>query len=211
MEKSEPKQYGAFQLLEEELDADPFMQFGRWYDAASSAGLVHPDAFALATVSGDGKPSARMLLLKGFDQNGFVFFTNSESRKGEDLRGNTNAAICFWWDKLERSVRIEGKVHAVSREEADIYFATRPRGSRLGAWASQQSRVIESREYLDKLYHKIELDYADMDIPRPDYWNGYRLAPSSIEFWQGRPNRLHDRLRYRKHRDGRWIIERLAP
>ncbi|MGH7892701.1 MAG: pyridoxine/pyridoxamine 5'-phosphate oxidase, partial [Thermodesulfobacteriota bacterium] len=127
MEKSEPKQYGAFQLLEEDLDADPFRQFGRWYDAASSAGLVHPDAFALATVSGDGKPSARMLLLKGFDQNGFVFFTNSESRKGEDLCGNTNAAICFWWDKLERSVRIEGKVHKVSLEEADIYFATRPR------------------------------------------------------------------------------------
>jgi pyridoxamine 5'-phosphate oxidase len=108
-------------------------------------------------------------------------------------------------------VRIEGKVHKVSLEEADIYFATRPRGSRLGAWASQQSRVIESREYLDKLYHKIELDYADMDIPRPDYWNGYRLVPASIEFWQGRPNRLHDRLRYRKHGDGRWIIERLAP
>ncbi len=211
MEKSEPKQYGAFQLLEGDLDPDPFRQFGRWYDAASGAGLVHPDAFALATVSADGRPSARMLLLKGFDENGFVFFTNSESRKGEELRGNTNAAICFWWDKLERSVRIEGKVHGVSEGEADLYFATRPRGSQLGAWASQQSRVIESREYLDKLYHKIELDYADMDIPRPGYWNGYRLVPSSIEFWQGRPNRLHDRLRYRKQRDGRWIIERLAP
>lgn len=211
MEKSEPKQYGAFQLLEGDLDADPFRQFGRWYDAASSAGLVHPDAFSLATVSADGRPSARMLLLKGFDENGFVFYTNTESRKGEDLRGNTNAAICFWWDKLERSVRIEGKVHGVSQEEADIYFATRPRGSQLGAWASQQSRVIESREYLDKLYHKIELDYADMDIPRPGYWNGYRLVPESIEFWQGRPNRLHDRLRYRKRRDGGWNIERLAP
>ncbi len=211
MEKSEPKQYGAFQLLEGDLDADPFRQFGRWYDAASGAGLVHSDAFALATVSADGRPSARMLLLKGFDENGFVFFTNSESRKGEELRGNTNAAICFWWDKLERSVRIEGKVHGVSEGEADLYFATRPRGSQLGAWASQQSRMIESREYLDKLYHKIELDYADMDIPRPGYWNGYRLVPESIEFWQGRPNRLHDRLRYRKQRDGRWIIERLAP
>lgn len=211
MEKSEPKQYGVFQLLEGDLDADPFRQFGRWYDAASGAGLVHPDAFALATVSADGRPSARMLLLKGFDENGFVFFTNSESRKGEELRGNTNAAICFWWDKLERSVRIEGKVYGVSEGEADLYFATRPRGSQLGAWASQQSRVIESREYLDKLYHKIELDYADMDIPRPGYWNGYRLVPESMEFWQGRPNRLHDRLRYRKQRDGRWIIERLAP
>jgi pyridoxamine 5'-phosphate oxidase len=211
VEKPGSKQYEAFQLLEKDLDADPFRQFGRWYDAASNAGLVHPDAFALATVSADGRPSARMLLLKGFDENGFVFYTNSESRKGEDMRGNKNAAICFWWDKLERSVRIEGKIRLVSKAEADLYFATRPRGSRLGAWASRQSRVIESREYLDGLYHRLDLEYADMEIPRPHYWNGYRLVPSSIEFWQGRPNRLHDRLRYRKRRDGGWIIERLAP
>ncbi|MEW6146294.1 MAG: pyridoxamine 5'-phosphate oxidase [Thermodesulfobacteriota bacterium] len=211
MEKSGSKQYEAFQLLEEDLDADPFRQFGRWYDEASRAGFIHPDAFALATVSADGRPSARMLLLKGFDENGFVFYTNSESRKGEDMRRNKNAAICFWWDKLERSVRIEGKVRRISGAESDLYFATRPRGSRLGAWASRQSRVIESREYLDGLYHKLDLEYADMEIPRPRYWSGYRLVPSSIEFWQGRPNRLHDRLRYRKRRDGSWIIERLAP
>jgi pyridoxamine 5'-phosphate oxidase len=211
MENPESKEYKMFQLLEEDLDSDPIVQFGKWYDVALKSGLVHPDAFALATVSEDGRPSVRMLLLKGFDDNGFVFYTNSESRKGEELEGNSNAAICFWWDKLERQVRIEGKAHSVSSEEADLYFATRPRGSQLGAWASQQSRVIESREYLDSLYHKLDLDYADMEIPRPPYWNGYRLVPSSIEFWQGRPNRLHDRLRYRKKRDGGWVIERLAP
>ncbi len=211
MEKSLPKQPDVFELLEKDLDPDPFKQFGIWFETAQGAGLVHPDAFALATVSEDGKPSARMLLLKGFDENGFVFFTNSESRKGEELHGNSNAAICFWWDKLERQVRIEGRVERVSDEEADLYFATRPRGSRLGAWTSRQSSVIESREYLDKRYHKYELEYADMDIPRPSYWNGYRLSPSAIEFWQGRLNRLHDRLRYRKRRGGGWVIERLAP
>lgn len=210
MEKPEPRQYEVFELLEKDLDPDPFRQFGIWFDAAQGAGLVHPDAFALATVSEDGRPSARMLLLKGFDEKGFVFYTNSESRKGEDLHGNPDAAICFWWDKLERQVRIEGKVERVSDEEADLYFSTRPRGSRIGAWVSRQSRVIESRECLDRQYHKYELDYADMDIPRPGYWNGYRLIPSAIEFWQGRPNRLHDRLRYRKGRGG-WVIERLAP
>ncbi len=198
-------------LLEGDLDADPFKQFGYWYDTATGAGFVHPEAFTLATVSPDGRPSARMLLLKGFDENGFVFFTNTRSRKGEELRGNPHCAICFWWDKLERQVRIEGQVYTVSAEEADLYYATRPRGSRLGAWASQQSRVIENREYLDRLYHALELEYADEDIPRPPYWNGYRLVPSSIEFWQGRPNRLHDRLRYRKLGNGGWLIERLAP
>ena len=211
MENSESKQYGIFQLLEEDLDPDPFKQFQLWYDTALKAGLVHPDAFALATVSHEGKPSARMLLLKGFDENGFVFYTNSESRKGGELSGNPDAAICFWWDKLERQVRIEGKVYVVPEAEADLYFATRPRGSQIGAWASQQSRVIRSREYLDEQYHKIDLEHADMDIPRPLYWNGYRLIPSSIEFWQGRPNRLHDRLRYRKIKGGGWRIERLAP
>lgn len=211
MENSESKQFGIFQLLEEDLDPDPFKQFQLWYDTALNAGLVHPDACALATVSPEGKPSARMLLLKGFDENGFVFYTNSESRKGGELSGNPDAAICFWWDKLERQVRIEGKVYVVPEAEADLYFATRPRGSQIGAWASQQSRVIRSREYLDEQYHKIDLEYADMDIPRPLYWNGYRLIPSSIEFWQGRPNRLHDRLRYRKIKGGGWRIERLAP
>ena len=190
MENPESKQFGIFQLLEEDLDPDPFKQFQLWYDTALNAGLVHPDAFALATVSPEGKPSARMLLLKGFDENGFVFYTNSESRKGGELSGNPDAAICFWWDKLERQVRIEGKVYVVPEAEADLYFSTRPRGSQVGAWASQQSRVIRSREYLDEQYHKIDLEHADMDIPRPLYWNGYRLIPSSIEFWQGRPNRL---------------------
>lgn len=200
------------ELLEKDVDPNPFKQFEKWYREASNAGFVHPDAFSLATATSDGKPSVRMLLLKGFDEAGFVFYTNSESKKGSELYENPLAAMCFWWDKLERQVRIEGDIVRVSDEEAESYFHSRPRGSQVGAWASLQSSVVESREYLDNRFREFEEKYGNEEIPKPPYWNGYLLVPSAIEFWQGRPNRLHDRLRYRKSKDdGAWIIERLYP
>lgn len=211
MSNIENRQYGMFELLEEDLDPDPFKQFESWYNDALKAEFVHPDAFSLATSSADGRPAARMLLLKGFDKKGFVFYTNSGSRKGEELESNPFCTICFWWDKLERQVRIEGRVEKVSDSEADSYFSSRPHGSQIGAWASEQSSVIPDRKYLEKRFNDIEEKYKGREVPRPGYWNGYRLIPDSIEFWQGRPNRLHDRLRYMLLEDGSWAIERLAP
>ena len=204
-------QYELYELREEDLDPNPFKQFEEWYGAALTADLIHPDAFTLATSGADKRPSARMLLLKCFDENGFVFYTSSESKKGDDFRDNPNAAICFWWDKLERQIRIEGRVERIDDSEADSYFVSRPRGSQIGAWASEQSRVIGDREVLENRYREIEKEYEGRDVPRPPYWFGYVLVPSSIEFWQGRPDRLHDRLRYRLLPKGTWLIERLAP
>ena len=212
MEKTGHEQFGIKELREEDLDKDPFKQFEKWYEEASAnEGLRYPDAFALATVSPDLKPSLRMLLLKGVDEKGFVFYTNSESRKGEELSGNLNAAMCFWWERVERQVRIEGAVEMLPGSDSDDYFASRPKGSQLGAWASEQSRVIPGRGYLEERYRTIEEKYENSEVPRPPYWNGYRLVPQSIEFWQGRPDRLHDRLRYTKLPSGEWLIERLAP
>lgn len=205
------KDYELYDLNEEDLDPDPFKQFGKWYEEAIKNDCPQPDAMTLATATLDSIPSARMMLLKDFDQHGFTFYTNSESIKGEDLSQNPLAAIVFWWPLLERQVRIEGVVDRVSGEEADSYFKTRPRGSCIGAWSSDQSRVIGSRKSLDDRFREFEDKYRDREIPRPPYWVGYCLRPNSIEFWQGRPNRLHDRLRYRLVEDGRWIIERLAP
>lgn len=204
-------QYSLYELREEDLDPNPFKQFGKWFDAAQAADLVHPNAFTLATSGSDQRPSARMLLLKGFDEKGFVFYTNSESKKGSDLSDNPNGAICFWWGKLEKQVRIEGAVERIDDAEADSYYASRPRGSQIGAWASEQSRVIRDREALESRYREIEKGYEGRDLPRPPYWLGYILIPSSIEFWQGRPDRLHDRLLYRLLPEGGWLIERLAP
>lgn len=212
MEKTGHAQFGLTELREEDLYKDPFRQFETWYEEASAgSGLRYPDAFALATVSPDMKPSLRMLLLKGVDEKGFVFFTNSESRKGEELSGNLNAAMCFWWEGIERQVRIEGAVEMLPGSDSDDYFASRPRGSQLGAWASEQSRVIPGREYLEERYRALEEKYENSEVSRPPYWNGYRLVPVSIEFWQGRPDRLHDRIRYTKLPSGEWLIERLAP
>ena len=205
------KEFNLRELREGDLDPSPFRQFQKWFEEALKADPVYANAMTLATANRGGKPSARMMLLKGFDEDGFVFYTNSESNKGEDLGQNPRAALVFWWSQLERQVRIEGRVEKVSDEEADSYFRTRPKGSQLGAWASQQSRVIRSREVLDNRMEELEAKYSDVDVPRPPYWLGYRLVPESIEFWQGRPNRLHDRLRYRLVKDGSWIIERLAP
>jgi len=205
------KEYDLLELREEDLDPDPIKQFAKWYQDAFESDSLQPNAMTLATATAQGKPSARMMLLKGFDENGFVFYTNRESVKGEDLSENPQAALVFWWPVMERQVRIEGMTTKVPDNEENSYFETRPRGSRIGAWSSQQSVVISSREALDKKYKELDEIYMNKDIPKPPYWTGYRLIPSSIEFWQGRPNRLHDRLRYRVVSDKGWIIERLAP
>mgnify|MGYP003874972213 CR=1 FL=1 len=205
------REYGLFELNEEDLDSDPFKQFEKWFNEALEANLILPNAMALATATKEGRPSVRMMLLKGFDERGFLFYSNCKSRKGIELAENPYAAVVFWWAELERQVRIEGSVSVVPDEEADAYFATRPRGSQIGAWVSNQSQVISGREEINHRFNELEIKYKDQDIPRPPYWVGYCLSPVSFEFWQGRPNRLHDRLRYRLLDNGNWVIERLAP
>lgn len=204
-------QFELYELKEKDLDDSPFKQFDKWFQEAQAEDHIHPNAFALGTSDQENKPSVRMLLLKSFSEDGFVFYTNSESRKGAELSNNQNASICFWWDRSERQVRIEGEIQIVDDSESDEYFNTRPRGSQIGAWASPQSSVITGREVLLERYNEIDKEYDGEDIPRPPYWKGYRLVPRSIEFWQGRPDRLHDRLRYRLDSSGEWIVERLAP
>jgi pyridoxamine 5'-phosphate oxidase len=203
-------EYGKAGLAEADVDPDPILQFGRWFEQATHAGLLEPTAMTLATATRDGRPSARMVLLRGFDQRGFVFYTNYESRKGAELAENPRAALVFWWGELERQVRIEGRVERASRSESEAYFHSRPPGSQLSAAASPQSQVIDGRAALEERVARLAADHPDGEVPLPGFWGGYRLAPEVVEFWQGRPNRLHDRLRYR--RDGaRWRIERLAP
>jgi pyridoxamine 5'-phosphate oxidase len=198
-------------LNETVVDADPFRQFQVWFDDAVAANLMQPNAMTLATASKDGKPSARIVLLKGFDERGFVFYTNYESRKGQELAENPWAALVFLWVELQRQVRIEGRVEKCSAEDSDLYFQSRPLGSRLGACVSQQSQVISSREVLESRLQELIVENANGDIARPPYWGGYRLSPTSIEFWQGRPSRLHDRLCYSLLDNGSWVIERLSP
>ena len=196
-------------LSEEDLVADPLEQFRRWFEEAREVGLMEPNAMALATVDASGQPAARTVLLKGLDARGLVFFTNLESRKAREIAGNPKAALLFWWQPQARQVRFEGEIERVGDAEADDYFASRPRGSQLGAWASAQSRVVAGRAALEAAEREVAARFPT-EVPRPPFWGGYRLVPHGAEFWQGRLNRLHDRLRYTRRADG-WTIERLAP
>ncbi len=205
------KEYTLQGLNETDLDPNPCKQFQKWFDQALEVQLLEPNAMTLATVTEDCKPSARVVLLKHFDEQGFVFYTNYNSQKGQELAQNPWAALVFWWAELERQIRIEGYTQKVSDPESDEYFQSRPWGSRLGSWVSQQSQAISSREVLENRLQELKVEYQDQAIPRPTHWGGYRLSPTSIEFWQGRPSRLHDRLRYHRLEDGSWLIERLSP
>jgi pyridoxamine 5'-phosphate oxidase len=205
-------EYQRAALDERDVDRDPLRQFARWFDEAVAAQLPEPNAMTLATVADDGRPAARIVLLKGADTRGFVFFTNYDSRKGRELARDPRAALLLFWVELERQVRIEGVTERVSAAESDAYFATRPRLSRFGAWASPQSATIDGRAVLEERFAQIAARYADESapVPRPPNWGGYRLAPDLFEFWQGRRSRMHDRILYRRAIDA-WTIERLAP
>jgi pyridoxamine 5'-phosphate oxidase len=198
-------------LNEADLAPDPIEQFARWYRQAEEAGCVAVDAMTVATATPDGAPSVRMVLLRGVDVRGFTFFTNYESRKGRELTANPRAALLFHWAELHRQVRITGSVSRVSDEESDTYFRSRPPGSRAGAWVSRQSETITSREDLDRRYEALLREYGEQEIPRPPFWGGLRITPETVEFWQSRPNRLHDRLRYRRGDTDHWLVERLSP
>lgn len=197
-------------LSESDVSADPFEQFQRWLDDAIKAEIEEPYAMTLATADRSGKPSARMVLLRGLDARGFSFYTHYDSRKGEELADNPRAALVFFWNELHRQIRIEGAISQVSSAESDAYFQTRPRGSQLSAWASRQDQVIAGRSVLEERMRQLEQQHQGQPVPRPPYWGGYRLVPEVIEFWQSRLNRLHDRLRYQRTAGG-WRLERLSP
>jgi pyridoxamine 5'-phosphate oxidase len=204
------KNYTQAGLLETDIAANPFDQFQLWFEQAVAANLTEPNAMTVATVTAAGKPSARIVLLKAFDDRGFVFYTNYNSQKGVELQAQPFAALVFLWHDLERQIRIEGKIELVSEAESTAYFHSRPVSSQLGAWASAQSTEIADRSVLEDRLHQLEQEYLDRAIPKPQHWGGIRVIPQEIEFWQGRPSRLHDRLRYQLV-DGIWQIARLAP
>ncbi|MGV3756554.1 MAG: pyridoxamine 5'-phosphate oxidase [Verrucomicrobiota bacterium] len=205
------REYSLGSLRRKDLLPDPIGQFRAWFDAATAAGILEPNAMTLSTVTSEGKPSARIVLLKAVDARGFSFFTNYESRKGRELAANPHAALTFLWKEMERQVRVEGTVTKVSAEESEAYFHSRPRNSRLGAWGSNQSEVIANREVLEKNMAEFQARYPGENVPLPPNWGGYMVKPESVEFWQGQRSRLHDRLVYRRQADGSWLVERLAP
>jgi pyridoxamine 5'-phosphate oxidase len=204
------REYTLAGLRRKEMDADPIAQFQKWFAQTLEAQIVEPNAMTLATVNATGQPSSRIVLLKGVDARGFSFFTNYESRKGRELAANPKASLTFFWPGLERQISARGSVTKLSRQESEAYFAVRPIGSRRGAWVSKQSTIVENREYLEKRLSEVEKQFGD-DVPTPPYWGGYVLSPDEVEFWQGRPNRLHDRLLYRKDAAAHWVVERLSP
>jgi pyridoxamine 5'-phosphate oxidase len=204
--------YKRDQLDEMHCDSDPIRQFGKWFVQARASGLPEPNAMTLSTATPDGRPSGRIVLLKQFDEDGFVFYTSYISRKSRELSGNPYAALTFYWAELERSVRVEGRAEKVDREQSERYFARRPKGSKLGAWVSRQSEVVVGRQPIETRLAELETQYAGSDdVPAPGFWGGFRVVPESVEFWQGRPNRLHDRLRYQKAVAEGWQLERLWP
>lgn len=205
------KEYRLQSLLEQDVDADPIKQFEKWWHQATESGVEEPNAMTLSTCTRDGKPSARIVLLKEVRRNGFVFFTNYESKKGRQLHDNPYASLVFFWKELERQVRIEGGIEKISAKESDDYFSKRPYESRIGAWSSPQSQVIKNRDVLEKNVAHYTEKFPVQNVPRPANWGGFLVKPSLIEFWQGRPGRLHDRIQYVNNETKSWIIERLAP
>jgi pyridoxamine 5'-phosphate oxidase len=205
------KEYSLAGLSEKDVARDPFRQFEKWFQEAEAAKIHEPNAAVLATTSKEGRPSARTVLLKGIDGRGFVFYTNYNSRKGRELEANPRAAYLFPWFALERQVIVEGAVTTIAREESEAYYHSRPRASQLAAWASAQSSIISGRDELESAMKAVEKKYSGVEAPLPPNWGGFRIAPDSVEFWQGRRSRLHDRLRYRREAEGSWVIERLAP
>lgn len=205
------KDYGLAGLLEKDLAKNPFRQFEQWFQEAEAAKITEPNAMTLATTGREGRPAARTVLLKACDGRGFVFYTNYDSRKGRELEVNPWASLLFPWVAMERQIIIEGPVTRVSREEAEAYFHTRPRASQLAAWASPQSTVVAARAVVEESYRVMEKKYEGQTVPLPPHWGGFRMTPETVEFWQGRRSRLHDRLRYRREGGGDWVVERLAP
>jgi pyridoxamine 5'-phosphate oxidase len=204
------KEYRLAALSEQDVDADPIVQFQRWFHEAQQASVIEPNAMTLATCTPDAYPSARMVLLKGVDVRGFVFFTDYRSRKGAELTDNPHAALCFWWQELERQVRVVGAVQRITRDESAEYFTSRPHGARVGAWVSHQSSVLPDRAALDARVDAMMERFQSQEVPLPDHWGGFRILPEEMEFWQGRESRLHDRIAYVRER-GRWTRRRLSP